>query len=125
VVQKGILDGTQQIIKSGLNFAHINKNHAFESAERGNKFLQGANINSLVDEALAKTTKKVEPSSSVVDDIETSQFFGKPIGTKFPSYVIDVDMGRQIGTNQQKTTARNSLRIIITDDKKIITAFPR
>lgn len=79
----------------------------------------------LVDEALSKTPRSSTQSISSVDDIFTAKALNRNIGDQFPSTVIDVDMGRQIGTNGKKTVSRNAIRIVKDNQTGIvITAIP-
>jgi hypothetical protein len=101
-----------------VDIGHINSRHAFEATfadptVKPSKFLQGADYKALANEALSKT-----PISRTGG---TSKF---PDGFEFDSIKIEVDMGRQIGTNFVKSTPKNKLRIIMDYYGNIVTIIP-
>jgi hypothetical protein len=105
-----------------IDINHINERHSAnvefsDKLIKPNKYLPNANIESLINEGLNSSNKTVTPTTSTII-INGSE-------VKIPSYQIDVDFGRQIGTNYNKTTAKTNLRIIIDTEGNVISAYPK
>ncbi len=121
---KVILSGSDKYAKLAAGFSkysgkvdinHILEEHAFNvTTNTKSKFIQNADIQNIANQAMTKEPRIIKIGTST--DIYTGQ--------KFPSVLIEVDMGYQIGWNYQKTVKRNSLRIIINENGDIVTIIP-